>query len=191
MNVLKGDTVIWPRQECYGGPVLFDVTEVRTARFVAKARIEGWLAKFRLSDGRVVGGRHVYFVTPLQERPHLVRLNGAYIASHTDFIRASQEGRLQPRDVPLSDVECFGKLDRYCDSRAWTLAQLRDGSRWYSLYKDQTPDVARIMRTRLKGIHAVGAWRIRHDVSAWESPVQPAADCATGDSQRARPEGAS
>lgn len=73
-----------------------------------------------------------------------------------------------PIEVDLSKVARFGKLDRPCDAREWTMAQLHDGSIWYSLYKDQTADVVKMMHKRLIGVSATGAWRFKSEVLAWE-----------------------
>lgn len=78
------------------------------------------------------------------------------------------------RNVPLSEVKRFGKMDRYGDNRSWTICELIDGSVWYSLYRDQTADVIRVMRKRLVGVRATAfSYRAMPEVHTWEPPSRP------------------
>lgn len=66
MHVIKGDIVVWHREDRYGGPIEFEVIAVTPKRFTARAtmrhlgegRIGFWTESFRISDGRVIGNRH-------------------------------------------------------------------------------------------------------------------------------------
>jgi hypothetical protein len=71
------------------------------------------------------------------------------------------------RRVSFTEVRRFGKWGRYGDNRDWTVAQLPDGTLWYSLYRDQTPEVRKLMKERLIGVHATGA-TVHFDAWAWE-----------------------
>jgi hypothetical protein len=83
----------------------------------------------------------------------------------------------ETRQVPLCNIKSFGKLNRYGDNRSWTVAELHDGSHWYSLYRDQTSEVSRVMKTRLRDVVAFRSSDSRFDVFAWE----PASGCVACD----------
>lgn len=89
------------------------------------------------------------------------------------------------RHVPFAEIRLFGKWSRYADNREWTVAQLSDGSSWYSLYRDQTPEVCKLMKQRLIGVHATGSSR-GYDAWAWE-PEDRSVSTLTDFPQELRP----
>ena len=72
----------------------------------------------------------------------------------------------QHLEASIKQIRRFGKLSRYGDNRAWTVAEHRDGSIWYALYRDQTAAVTALMRKQLKGVSAISS-RMCPDAYAW------------------------
>ena len=71
--------------------------------------------------------------------------------------------------VSLLDVKRFGKTRRYGDSVQYTIGELQSGETVHFLHKDQSPDMLRVIRKRLKGVCAViGRDRAIGEAFAWE-----------------------
>jgi hypothetical protein len=69
--------------------------------------------------------------------------------------------------VSLTEVKRFGKTRRYGDSIQYTIGELQSGETVHFLHKDQSPDMLRVIRKRLKGVCA-DCDRISGEGFAWE-----------------------
>jgi hypothetical protein len=70
--------------------------------------------------------------------------------------------------VPLSDVKRLGKTRRYGDGVQYTIGELADGTIVHLLHKDQSADMLRVLRKRLKGVWAT-CDRLTGEGFAWET----------------------
>lgn len=70
--------------------------------------------------------------------------------------------------VPLSQIKRFGKLKRHGDNRQWTVAEIESGI-FYSLYRDQSPELCKVMKKRLKSLCA-SSTRECMEAYVWETP---------------------
>jgi hypothetical protein len=59
----------------------------------------------------------------------------------------------QSRTATLSDVSRFGKWKVYGNSTQFTVAEMNDGSLVYLRHDEQSADVVKMLRKRLKGVY--------------------------------------
>jgi predicted Fe-S protein YdhL (DUF1289 family) len=71
--------------------------------------------------------------------------------------------------VPLSEVRRFGRCSRYGDHRSWNIGELTSGEIVHFMHKDQSPDMLKVLRKRLKDVHfETYCNRDRPEIFAWE-----------------------
>lgn len=100
---------------------------------------------------------------PSQVKPHPY-LGGSGLLFATPF---KVSGPRYP--VQLEDVKRFGKTRRFGDHRQWNIGELVTGEIVHFLHKDQSPDMLKVLRKRLKGVWA-DCDRLTGEGFAWESP---------------------
>lgn len=70
--------------------------------------------------------------------------------------------------VPLSSVKRFGKTRRYGDAVQYNIGELETGEIVHFMHKDQSPDMLKVLRKRLKDVSVVGVDRATGERFAWE-----------------------
>lgn len=70
--------------------------------------------------------------------------------------------------VTLSDVKRFGKTRRWGDAVQYNIGELVTGEIVHFMHKDQSPDMLKILRKRLKGVCVTNVDRCTGEGFAWE-----------------------
>lgn len=94
-------------------------------------------------------------------------LSGPVVGSGLLFAKPFKvSGQRYP--VPLEEVKRFGKTRRFGDNREWNIGELVTGEIVHFMHKDQSPDMLKILRRRLKGVCVMNVDRFTGEGFAWE-----------------------